>query len=67
MQPTIDKYYLVHNLHRGMPNQKHETREQATQEAARLAAKHPGEMICVLEVVCGFKTPDPAVLEYVAV
>lgn len=50
---------MVHNPKHGLPNKQHLTEDSAVEEAMRLASKHSGDPIFVLEAVGGFATEPP--------
>jgi hypothetical protein len=70
----MNKFWMVYNPNGSMPTNSHATKEIATEEAKRLAAKHPGERFVVLEsehecvaeatikIVTHFPTPEEPVL-----
>ena len=54
------KYWMVHNIDgHGAPNFKHPSREQAVDEAKRLAAETPNCRFVVLEAVEAFGVHFP--------
>ena len=56
-EPT--RFFMVHNPKRGIPSVRHELLNGAVAEAERLAEKHPGDLIYVLETVNSFIAETP--------
>lgn len=46
------RFWIVWNESHGMPTKRHETQEQAEAEASRIAAKHPGARVFVMDAYC---------------
>lgn len=57
---VMETYWMVHAVTGGCaPNHKHQTREQATKEAKRLAFASPGTCFTVLQVIdCYRRRPE---------
>ncbi len=59
MSKTVDEFWLVWNAGAGKPTYRHDTFEQARDEAKRLAVRYPGNDFIVLKAVGGYHMPDP--------
>lgn len=56
------KFWMVYNVSKSLPTIAHPTKESADTEAMRLAEKHPGNRVVVLESVYEYTTaPQPVV------
>lgn len=50
-EPMVARFWMVYGERQGAPTYKHDTREAAEQEAARLAKLHPGIAFYALKAV----------------
>jgi hypothetical protein len=54
------RFFMVWNKDGGAPTVAHNTRNAATVEAERLAARYPGRKFIVLQAIDKISTPAPA-------
>lgn len=55
IQPATYKLWMVYSVNRSMSAVAHRSKKSADAEARRLARKHPGDRIVVLESTHGFE------------
>jgi len=53
----VDRFWAVWRLDGNSPTTRHSSKALACEEASRLAAKHPGSVFYVLEVVGAYAVP----------
>lgn len=56
-QDQMNKFWMVYGLNRSSPTYKHYSKENAQEEAKRLAQKCPGETFVVLSAVAAYTCP----------
>jgi hypothetical protein len=61
---TQNKFYMVKNVTAGgQPTKTHNFIDTAREEAKRLAEKHPGNIIVILETIEAYSTKLPEVIK----
>lgn len=55
MSDSTGRFWMVWNEDHGMPEKRHATQEAAEAEAARIAGKHPGVRVFVLDAYCFYR------------
>ncbi len=58
-----NKFFMIKNVTSGgQPTKTHNNIEEAREEAKRLAEKHPGNIITILETIEAYQTKSPEVV-----
>ena len=60
--PMNRKYFMIHNPKNAKPTVRHESLDDASEEAWRLAAENPGEVFNLLESTLSFTTEKPKIV-----
>lgn len=54
MMSDTYRFWIVWNESHGFPTKRHESQESAEKEAARIAEKHPGARVFVMDAYCHY-------------